>query len=295
MDTESRPALRELLLGPFRGLAIYPRAATLGVGRGLGLIVLVTLLLAAVVAGSWTVRLRAKVEAMADSSIWFMPRVNVAEGRATVEADPGRVIETDRVVVIFDTVSEQPDIPKGFGDDARPRVLVRERAMLLFTPERPVPTALPWARVNEALGPVSVDGRELVEALRVFVPRMVVTMAAVAVAAALLWQLLLAGLFVGVYRVLFGRGLYVPGPSALFGVAAVAALPPLALGAVLLGLGRQELAVAAHGVVFGGLFLLGATRVRLGDERPDARPDGDDDEPPVEPTPTKKRPVATEL
>lgn len=263
-----RPSLVELVTGPFRGLDIYPRAAVLGAGRGIGLLVLVTTLAAALVAGIWTVRLLGKVDSMADSAIWFMPRVNIADGFATVEADPGRIIETDRVVILFDTVSEQPEIPRGVGADDRPRVLVRHRAMLLFTPERSVPMALPWIRVNEGLGPVSVDGPELITALRRFVPRMVLTLAGVALLAVLLWQVLLAALMVGLYRALFGRGLYVPGVSVLFSVASVAALPPLVLGAALLAVGRQELAVAVQGVSFGALFLLGATRVRLGDERP---------------------------
>ncbi len=292
-----RASLVELLTGPFRGLDIYPRAASLGAGRGFGLLVLVTLVLTMLVGGFQATRLLAKVDSMADSAIWFMPRVNVEGGFATVEADPGRVIETDRVVIIFDTVSEEPDIPKGFGEDARPRVLVRERAMLLFTPDRPLPMALPWARVNEALGRVSVDGPELISSLRSFVPRMVLTLSGIAFVAVLLWQVLLAGVLVGLYRTMFGRGLYVPGASALFGVASVAALPPLLLGAALLALGRQELAVAVQGVGFGALFLLGATRVRLGDERPGATSQAplDDGEaiPPADPP--KKRPVATEL
>lgn len=299
MSTD-RPALVELLVGPFRGLGVYPRAARLGTGRAIGLLALVILVLAMVVGGIWMVRLQSKVATMADSAIWFMPRVNVRGGVAQVEADPGRVIETDRVVILFDTVSAEPVIPKAFGEDDRPRVLVRERAMLLFTKERPVPTALPWAQVNEALGPVSVDGPELIDALRSFVPRMVVTLGAIGALAVFLWQLVLAAVFVGLYRTLFGRGLYVPGAGALMGVASTAALPPLLAGAVLLGLGRQELALAVQGVGFGALFLLGATRVRLGDERPDAKAPSDapsegPSEASPEMTPKAKRPVATEL
>ena len=297
-----RPRLSELLRGAFTGLSIHPRAATLGVARSVGLIGLMTLVLALAVGVSWTVRLKAKVESMADSSIWFMPRVNIANGVAQVEADPGRVIETDRVVIVFDTVSEQPEIPRGIGEDARPRVLVREHAMLLFTAERPLPTALPWAQVNEAVGSVSVDGPELIASLRAFVPRMVATLGAIGAAAALVWQLVLAGGFVGVYRTVFGRGLYVPGPGALFGVAAVATIPPLSAAAVLLAIGRQELAVAVHGVGFGALFLLGATRVRLGDERPGAAVPEDSaalpdpvDAPAAVEEPSAPRPVVTEL
>ncbi len=302
-DPAARPTLSDLVTGPFRGLDIYPRAAALGAGRGLGLLVLVALVLTLLVGGIWTARLLSKVNSMADSAIWFMPRVNIADGFATVEADPGRIIETDRVVILFDTVSERPDIPHGFGADSRPRVLVRDRAMLLFTAERPVPMALPWIRVNEAMGPVSVDGPELIDALRRFVPRMVLTLGGIALAAVLAWQILLAGVFVGLYRTLFGRGLYVPGASVLFGVASVAALPPLALGAALLAFGRQELAVAVQGVGFGALFLLGATRVRLGDERPGAPapepdlvgppPDAPPETPPEAPPPRKA--VVTEL
>ena len=86
----------------------------------------------------------------------------------------------------------------------------------------------------------------------------------------LLVQLLLLFLYVGLYRALFFRGLYVPRFGTLLTVACLAALPAITAGTALLLAGVAQPTVAAvHALLSGALFFAAATRVRLGDERPD--------------------------
>lgn len=253
------PSFLDLLTGPFRGTTIYRRAAD-GSLVGAFLVLIVGLLLGlALLCGRQMVIFSATLDAMADSAIAFMPRVNIENGWATVEADFGRVIETDRVVILFDTRPEPGEVPKGYGSDVRPRVLVGDRALLLYTPEREVPLALPWVQVNQAFGPrVSVDGLEFVDALRGRMPRTVVVIGLLIAAVFLLWEVALLALLVVMYRVLFGRRLGAPSARRLLIVGCLGSLPATALGVLLVVVGApQEWALLAHGVVLGGLVLLG--------------------------------------
>ncbi|MCO4768844.1 MAG: hypothetical protein KDA24_02365 [Deltaproteobacteria bacterium] len=252
------PGVFEMLAGPFRGFSIYRRAAD--ASRGLALVVLLLGLLlgAALVATVQMMSFSRTIDAMEDSAISFMPRVNIENGWATVEAAPGRLIETDRVVILFDTRPEPSAPPAATGEDQRPRVLVGDRALLLYTEDRSVPLALPWGQVTQALGPrVSVDGPELVSAFRRTMPRTVLTIGALITAGLLLWELVLIGVLVGLYRVLFGRRLGSPSPSRLFVVACLASLPATAVGVlVVVLLSRQETAVLVHGATLSGLMLV---------------------------------------
>jgi len=253
------PSFFELLVGPFRGTAVYRRAAD-GSLFGAFLVLLVGLLLGlALLCGRQMVLFSATLDAMADSAIAFMPRVNIENGWATVEADFGRVIETDRVVILFDTRPEPGDVPKGYGSDVRPRVLVGDRALLLYTPEREVPLALPWVQVNQAFGPrVSVNGPEFVDGLRGRMPRTVVVIGLLIAAVFLVWEVALIALLAVMYRVLFGRRLGAPSARRLLVVGFLASVPATAVGVVLTTVGApQEWAFLAHGVVLGGLVLLG--------------------------------------
>ncbi len=252
------PGVFDLFVGPFLGLTVYRRAANAGLVAAFGVMALGLLAGAAVLGAAQFLTFSATLDAMEDSAISFAPRVNIVDGWATVEAANGRIIETDRLVVLYDTSPEPADVPKGFGDDVRPRILVGDRAMLLFTPDRPVPLALPWTQVNQALGRrVSVDGRELIEALRRAAPRAVLTIGAIITALLLVWELILVGVVVGMHRLLFGRRIGAPGPGHLFVTACLASLPAVVVGVlVVLTTSRQEWALLGHGATLGGLVLL---------------------------------------
>jgi|GEM_PF-2182188 len=253
------PGLLELISGPFRGFAIYRRAADIGPWRALGLL-LFALLVAGSIKGAVEMRrIAANIDAMEDSAISFMPRVNIDGGYASVEAAPGRIIETDRIVILFDTREEPDEVPKAVGDDTRPRVLVGDRALLRYSPDRPVPLALPWSQLNAALGPrLSVDGREFIELLRSIRGPTVLTLGAIITLLVLVWELLLLGVMTGMYRLLFGRRIGAPPAGRVFAVACLATLPAVAFGMlILLVTDRQEWALLGHGAVLGGLVLLG--------------------------------------
>jgi len=204
-------------------------------------------------------RFSATIDAMEDSAISFMPRVNIEQGWATVEAAPGRIIETDRIVVLFDTTPEPQEVPKGVGEDDRPRVLVGDRALLLYTPERSVPLALPWGQVNQGLGPrVSVDGPELIAAFRRIAPRVILTVGGTLTVLALLWQTALIWIMVGMYRLLFGKRIGSPSAGRLFVVGCLASVPAVSTAVLaVLVTSHQEWALMAHGATLGGLLLLG--------------------------------------
>lgn len=278
-----------MITGPFRGTSIYRRAADVSRLAAIGALVLGLLTGASVLGLVQMARFSATVDAMEDSAISFMPRVNIEKGWATVEAAPGRLIETDRVVVLFDTNPEPQQVPKGFGDDVRPRVLVGDRALLLYTIDRSVPLALPWGQVNQGLGPrVSFDGPEFIAALRRVAPRLVLTISGTLTVLALLWEFLLLGLLVAMYRMVFGRRIGSPSMGRLFVVGCLASLPAVALAVMtVLVTSRQEWALLMHGATIGGLVLLGGnTLVGLA---PRARPSTDGE---LGPAP---RAIATEL
>ncbi len=253
------PSLVDLLVDPFTGFAIYRRAADVGKAIAFATLLLGLLLGAVLVGAVQIARFSATIDAMEDSSISFMPRVNIVNGWATVEAAPGRVIETDRAVIVFDTRPEPEPLEKATGDDTRDRVLVGDRALIWYSPDRDVPLAMPWGVVNQQLGDrVSVDGSELIASLRRTMPRTVGVIGAMIAGVFLVWELLLVGVLVGMYRTLFGRRLGSPAAGRVFVTACLGTLPATLLGvAVLLVLGRQELAVLVHGAVLGSLVLIG--------------------------------------
>lgn len=264
------PSLTELLLGPFRGVSIYPRAARVPPGSTLALLLLVVLGCGLVLAAAFHARLGGQIEGLRDSQLYLMPRVTVDEGVATVEAAPGRTLDAGPFVLVLDTTVGKLDALPGERGDKRSVVHVTRTGLMIYKRDRRVATGYPWAGVNATFGRLSLDGAELVDWLLEFRSRLV-AFAFVAVAPLVaLWQLLLLLVWVGLYRTIFYRGLYVPRFATLVSVGAVAALPAVVLGAVLLLLGVSQMAVAgAHVLVFGVLFFVAATRVRLGDERPD--------------------------
>ncbi len=281
------PSLTELLLGPFRGLAIYPRAARVPPATTLALLLLVILACGLVLAMSFHFRLGAQVEALRDSQLYLMPRVTVNEGLATVEAAPGRTLDAGPFVLVLDTTVSKLDSLPGERADRRPVVHVTRTGILIYKRDRRVATGYPWAGVNATFGRLSLDGAELVDWLLDYRSRLVAFAFVAIVPFVVLWQLILLLVWAGLYRTIFYRGLYVPRFRTLLSVGAVAAMPSVAVGALLLLLDVQQLTVAgSHLLVFGVLFFVAATRVRLGDERPDAVSAQAEEPAPTEPAPT---------
>ena len=263
-----------LLWEPLSGFTVYRHAAGLGPLRAVVFMLLTVVLVGGVGALLQVNRLGRSLDAMEQSSIVFMPRVNIGRGVAEVEAAPGRLIETDRAVILFDTREEPAPLPKMTADDRRDRVLVGYEALLWFRPDSNVPMVLPWTAVNQMWGErVSVDGRELIEAWRRSMPRTVLVFALGIMAGLFLWELVLVGGLSLLYRALFGRRIGAPGAGMLVGVGAVATWPALVVAAVLaLGFGLQEQAIVVHTLVVGALFLIGANSC-VGMEPPQRKAD----------------------
>lgn len=272
------PSWGELLGGPFVGLAIYPKAAVLrprvSVLLLLGALGLAGLLLA----GVFQARMNHRIDGLRDSQLWLMPRVNVADGVASVEAAPGRTLDAGPFVLLLDTSVERLDSLPGERGDKRPVVHVSRRALTVYKRDRRVATGYPWSGVESSLGRLSLDGPELIDFLGEYLSRLVAFLWMVGFAAVAAWQGMLLFFYVGLYRALFFRGLYVPRFGTLVTIACLAALPAIALGTLLLLAGVAQMTVAAaHALVSGALFFLAATRVRLGDERPDLGPASSED------------------
>ncbi len=267
------PSWIELLLGPFTGLAIYPRAAALPPRIAVILLLGVLGLSGALLAGAFDLRMSRSLDGLRDSQLWLMPRVSIAGGLATVEAAPGRLLDAGPFVMVLDTSTEQLESLPGERGDQRAVVHITREAIVVYKRDRRVATGYPWSGVEASLGPLSLDGPELLDFLGDYLSRLVAFLWMVGVAAVSAWQLLLIFFFVGLYRALFFRGLYVPRFGTLVTVASLAALPAVALAVLLLLAGvEQPTVAAAHALASGALFFLAATRVRLGDERPDLRP-----------------------
>jgi hypothetical protein len=264
------PTFSELLTGPFLGLDIYPRAAVVRARFGVGLLLLVLGVAGALLAGGFQYRLNGQIDGLRDSQLWLMPRVNIANGVAQVESAPGRTLDAGPFWLVLDTSTEQLESLPGERADRRSVVHVSREALVVYKRDRKVATGYPWSGVESSLGPLSLDGPELVDFLREYLSRLVVFLWMVGFAAVAGWQLLLVFLFVGLYRALFFRGLYVPRFGTLVTIASLAALPAVVLCTGLLVGGVAQMTVAAvHALLSGALFFVAAARVRLGDERPD--------------------------
>jgi hypothetical protein len=263
------PRLVELLIGPWKGLSIYPRAATLRPPQVLALLLLLTLVGSGLVTARWYLVRRAKLEDARESQLWLMPRVTIEGGVARFEGRPGRLLDAEHFLVWIDpTTNVVQDIRLEVGE-LRPVVHVGRDLLTVHTPNR-APRQIPWSEVVGDQARLSLDGPEAIDWGEHYLRTMALTGMAVGTGLAVGYQLLLLVVLAWLYRVLFYRGLYVPRFGTLICVGGTASIPPLtlAIAAVLLGLGQGTM-LTVHGLGLGLLFLVGATRVRLGDERPD--------------------------
>lgn len=262
------PRLVELLIGPWKSLSIYPRAAALRPYQVLGLLLLLTLIASGLLSARWYLVRRAKLEDARESQLWLMPRVTIQDGVARFEGSPGRLLDAKNFLVWIDpttNVVEGLDLDPG---ESRPVVHVGRNLLTVHSPGR-APRQIPWGKVVGQDGRLSLDGPEAVDWGAQYLRTIALTGLAVGLGLAVGYQLLLLVALAWLYRVLFYRGLYVPRFGVLVSVGAVASIPPLTVAtlAALVGLGQGTM-LTIHGLGLGLLFLVGATRVRLGDERP---------------------------
>ncbi len=274
------PRLFELLVGPWTGVSIYPRAASLRPLQVLGVLFLLTLLASGLIAADWYLLRQARLEDARDSQLWLMPRVTIEDGVARSEGGAGRLLDAEHFLVWIDTTTNTvEDIPLEPGED-RPVVHVGRHVLTVHALGR-APRQIAWSQVVGDEGLLSLDGPEALDWGMEYLRTMALTGMAVGLLLAVVYQLLLLAALAWFYRVLFYRGLYVPRFGTLICVGGTASIPPLILAvfAVLLGLGQGAM-LTIHALGLGLLFLVGATRVRLGDERPDRvdRPESAPDE-----------------
>lgn len=274
--------LLELLVGPFKGLQIYPRAAKVAPTAALALLLVVTLSCAGALGARWYMERSGWIDDAAASPLILMPRVNIEGGEARTSSPP-RLYDAVHFLVWLDPSTDAPrDVPLEVGEQ-RPVVHIGKTALIVVR-RGGSPRPLPWAVVEDRFGPTSMDGTEVVRFLREQLPGQALERALVGAVLAIAFQLLIVVALAWLYRVLFWRGLYVPRFKTLVTVGAVAAIPPTvaACAAGLAGLGQGTM-VTVHGLGLGLLFLLGATRVRLGDERPDRVAEADQESAPEQP------------
>ena len=169
------------------------------------------------------------------------------------------------LVVWLDPTTDRPEgVPLEQGE-SRAVVHVGRSALVLHRFGRP-PQPLPWSSLSARYGGLSLDGTELVDWLVQQLPARAVERFAAGSLLAASYQALFLLLLASLYRVVFYRGLYVPGFRPLLAAGSLSAVPPVVVGSlVLLADLGQGLMLTVHALLFGGLFLAAATRLRLED------------------------------
>ncbi len=265
-------SFRDVLVGPFTGLAIYRRAVSSTAWRPLGVLVAMLLICALVLAGVRYAEMSARLATVADSELYLMPRVTVDGDEVRVDGAAGRLFDATEFVVLLDPVSVEPVFPSAAPGDKRPRVLVAADGLWIFSSRNPAPAMLPWSQVTFAEGTLSLDGPDLMDWLAVLLRRVILFGLFGLGSVFLVYQLLLQGLFVFLYRTLLPGGPNLPAFGTLFNCATLVALPVLPLATLSLLCGVEKItALGLHGCLLGLWFLVAVSHVRLADE---AQPQG---------------------
>lgn len=269
-DPTAPPSLSELLVGPFRGFAIYPRAARTAPTHALALLLIVTAGFAAVLTAQWTMQRSRWLADAEHSPLYLMPRVTIEQGLARSSGAP-KLYDAVHFLVWLDTTADSlayGDVPLEAGE-LRPLVHLGQSVLVVHRRDKS-PRPLPWSAMEERYGSMSLDGTEVIGWLQEQLPSAALSRMLAGLALASAWQMLLLTTLAFLYRLLFYRGLYVPRFGTLIAVGSTAALPAVALaGAVGASGFGQGAMLATHGAVLGTLFLAAATRVRLGDDARD--------------------------
>ncbi len=258
---DPEPGVLDLLVGAFWGRDGYRAAARRGLGGSLAAVVVMLLLITLVLGVQQYLHLGAQIAAARDSAVWLMPRLNIAGGVAEMEAPAPRTLATERFVVVLDP-RDEPEIEPAAPGDTRTRFVVLRTALVVFTYGSPVGNALPWQQLNSVLGPVSVDGPELVAALDEARPKMVLAVSALRFLGTFS-LVLFGGLLAGaLYRVVFYSRPRLPEGRALIAMATLAGVPGVSAAGIvrLLGLGDAT-AVATLFAVGGAAFFVAAAGI----------------------------------
>ncbi len=109
--TPLRPS--ELLLGPFRGFSIYPRALqALSPPLALAWVALAIAVLGLGLAGKRYLELSYALEEASDSPLRLIPRIHVdGTGQLRIEGPPGRRVDAGVFVLLLDDEATRPDFP----------------------------------------------------------------------------------------------------------------------------------------------------------------------------------------
>ena len=260
--------LADLVVGAFTGRAAYRSAARLGSRRSVAALLLAGTLVGVVVGVQHHLYLGSQIAAARNSALWLMPRLNITDGVARAEADVPRTLESDRFVVYIDTDPE-PEIPQAPPGDTRPRFIVLRRGLFVVTVDQPAWPPLGWTQVNAGLGPVSVDGPELIAALDRGRLKMVFALLFYRGVLALL--ALLPGVFVAtaVYRAVFFARPGLPSSRALRAVGFLAGIPAVMVGGLMLLLGFGEVSALGMLALVGvTAFFVAASGLSTSDELP---------------------------
>ncbi len=229
----------DLVAGALWGRASYRAVARRGLGASLAAVLVMLLIVASIVGLRQYLHLGSQIATARDSAVWLMPRLNIADGVAEMEAPAPRTLATERFVVVLDP-RDEPEIDRAEAGDTRTRFVVLKHALVVFTYGSPVGNALPWTQLNSVLGPVSVDGPELLAALDAARPNMVAVVTAIRFVVAFLTVLFGALLGGALYRVLFFARAGLPSGRALRAVAALAGVPATAAAGLVRVLGMGD-------------------------------------------------------
>ncbi len=261
------PTLGELLVGPFRGLVIYPRAARTPPLHTVALLLLATVVMGGALTAQWYDQRVGWLEDARHSALYLMPTVTIDGGVART-AGPPKLYDAVHFLVWVDVSTNTlvfGDVPLEAGEQ-RPLVHVG-RTMLAVHRRDGAPQPLEWTSLEARFGSMSLDGTEVAGWLRAELPAAALTRLLAGLLAATAWQLFLLATLAFVYRVIFYRGLYVPRYGTVIAVGATAGLPAVVVAALvgLSGLGQVTM-IGTHATVLGFLFLAAASRVRLADD-----------------------------
>lgn len=212
------------------------------------------------------VELSAKAEDLAGSALQLLPPLHIEGGVLSTAAAVPRTLRDERWVVVLDPrPTAEPTEPAAAGD-RRPRYVIRDRALLVYSADRPVAQVLPWAQVNAVWPVIDLDGAAVAERLRGAVPAIVLSVTVLGTVALFGLQLLLAPLLYAFVSAATAKDRYAPSRRTRWTLSWTAMVPAAALSSPLLA-ARTPLPWVAGvwALVAAGTLSVAARRFRLAD------------------------------
>lgn len=255
-------------LGPLLGWPAWAKALRRGPRAAAIAVVVAVLLWTVPVAAVRTVDLYGRVADLEGSSVVLLPPIRIEGGVLWTPADVPRALQSDRWVVVLDPRPGEGKPEPASPGDRRPRYVLRDQALVIYTADRPVAQILPWAQVNAVWPRIDVDGASLISALRGAVPAMVLAVTAIGAVAAMLASLLLSSVVAAFLGALVQHDAYAPSRRGRLTIALTAALPAIAVASPFVA-GRVPWVVtgAIWTIVAGVGAAAGVRRLRLRDEQ----------------------------